>query len=136
MVDGRLDDLLLLAARLSEVALRRVRSKWDAEDEWDRRLVWRRVERALRETGRRRTLDEFRERVRRWTNDVPSVLAGGFTSEGVAPPESSAAMHTIALRALVAPALIDAAAAVVVGDRLLDNEKVLLTGPFEADDLE
>lgn len=124
-IDARLDRLVEAAVALDELALLHVIDAWKAEDEFDRRDAWARVKRVLKDTGRERLMDETRDRMRMWVGDVRPA---GVYIPGVTWQQNDRAR----LRSEAAPAILDAAAVIIVGEMLDQQDRTLLAGPFGA----
>ncbi len=127
-INKALDDLMWQAVQLDTMAMRQVRAEWDAEDGEARRAAWDVVRDALKRSGREGLMDETRERVRRWLSDVP-VLRGAYHMLGL--PQMDDDMP--GAKAGMAPAVLDAAAAAIVGEFLSEEERRILETPFWGD---
>lgn len=128
-INKDLDDLMWQAVQLDTLAMREVRAAWDAEDGEARRAAWMTVRDALKRSGREGLMDETRERVRRWMSDVP-VLRGAYHMLGL--PKMDDDLQ--GAKSGVAPALLDAAAAAIVGEFLSEEERSVLRTPFWGED--
>ena len=126
-IDARLDRLMDAAVRLDEMTLMKVVDAWMSEEDAARRDAWRRVKRALKETGRERMMNETRDRVSRWVGDAQPG-GGALYIPGVTWQQND----TARLRAEAAPAILDAAAVIIVGESLDQEDRTLLAGPFGA----
>jgi hypothetical protein len=124
-INKDLDDLMWRAVQLDAMDMREIRAVWDAEDEEVRRAAWQRVKDALKRTGREQLMDETRERVRLWMNDVP-VLRGAYHMLGLPKMDDDLS----GAKAAVAAAVLDAAAAAIVGEFLSGEELQVLRNPF------
>ena len=124
-IDEALDSLMEMVVKLSPVELREVRAAWDELDESKRRRTWLRVKQALRQTRRQPLMDETRERVRAWVNDVPALMGiynfHAFPGVNLEDP--------LTAKSEAAPAVLDAAAALIVGDLLDQDDRELLERP-------
>ena len=130
-INKALDELMWQAVQLDTMAMRQIRAAWDSEDGETRRAAWVTVRDALKRSGREALMEETRERVRRWMSDVP-VLRGAYHMLGL--PKMDDDLQ--GAKAGVTAALLDAAAAVVVGEFLSDEERRILQAPFWGEDAE
>ncbi len=126
LINLRLDSLLEETVNLDKTTLRQIRAAWDEIDEADRIAAWGRVKEFLERTRRETQMDETRERVRKWVSALPSGAPLWNLFSGL----SRQRHDTMAARLGAAPAVLDAAAVVIVGEFLDDHDTTLLEGPF------
>jgi hypothetical protein len=126
VIESRLDSLMEEVVALDSATLRKIREAWNEIDESHRLAAWDRVKRSLERTGRNSQMNETRERVRAWVSDLPS----GAGLWNVFPGLDRRHKNTMATRLAAAPAVLDAAAAVIVGDTLDESDLAVLEGPF------
>jgi hypothetical protein len=127
-IDKRLDLLMETAVSLDDVTLMHVVDAWQDEEETARREAWKRVKEALKQSGRGRLMDETRDRMSRWIGDAKPGSDGAFYIPGVTWHQNDKAR----LRADAAPAILDAAAVIIVGELLEQEDRTVLAGPFGA----
>ena len=120
-INDALDELMWQAVQLDVMAMREIRATWDADDQDARHIAWATVRDALKRSGREPLMDEARERVRRWQNDVP-VLRGAYYKLGL--PKMEDGLQDA--KAGAAPAVLDAAAVAIVGEFLSEDERDIL----------
>ena len=125
-INQRLDALLLETVNLETTTLRQIRAAWDEIEEADRVAAWGRVKESLKQTSREAQMDETRERVRKWVSALPNGAPLWNLFSGLSRQRN----ETMAARLAAAPAVLDAAAVVIVGELLDEHDVTLLEVPF------
>lgn len=125
VLGDRIDRLFDRVGRLDEHALRHVRATWDAQSSSDRVAIWERVTTLLNSRDREHAMDDARSRIAESINNpgsgLPAWIAGARGHQDIEPLHAQQA---------IAPAVLDAIAAIVVGDSLTADEKAFLTAPL------
>jgi len=117
-----LDALFAHVAGMDDLALRRARAVWDSQDAAERKQIWVRLKRILRSTGQEDGMRDAQDWLMTWVNDY---------AKGAIYPYSGLALHAVLdSRAAAVPAILDATAAILVGDRLPADEERFLTRPL------
>lgn len=117
-----LDALFAHVADMDDLALRRVRAVWDAQDEAERKRIWVGLRRTLRSTGQEDRMRDAQSWLATWVNDFATGAAYPYTGMAV-----RAVMDS---RTAAVPAILDATAAILAGDRLEADEERFLTRPL------
>lgn len=117
-----LDALYDHVAGMDDVALRRARAVWDEQDGPQRKQIWLGLKRILRSSGQEARMREAQDWLITWVNDY---------AKGTIYPYSGLALHAVLdSRAAAVPAILDATAAILAGDRIAADEERFLTRPM------
>ncbi len=122
-VRSQIDELLASMDLLADDDVAYLAELWDKEDKRARGSAWAKAKPAIEQAGLTRDLDRVRVSVSSWMQASPSDFQGIEGLLGGAGGPAGA-------RRAAAPALIDAAAAMLAGEALDSDEQRVLTGPW------
>lgn len=125
-LEGRIDSIFVALGRMSDADLIAVRGAWMGGDADVREGAWTKARAAARRDPRSRMLDQGRDRLASWVNDVGITWAGAYNRSVVVP----AGMDQGNLRMNAVPAVLDAMVAVIFDDELTDDERDALLEPL------
>jgi hypothetical protein len=128
-IERRLDALFDRMLRLSDAELRLIALSWAEANGDDRGLAWDSVRAILDEQGRTDMMDDVRSTLSRWVN---SYLTATTVEYGTFLTNPGSGMASADVRREALPPLLDAAAAIVTGDRLERGEAELLLRPVDS----
>ena len=124
-VTADLDSLLEQLETLHDDDIWLLGEVWRSGDEGARRRAWDHAKKQIPAAGRERDLDRARLEVSRWMRTNPTDFSG---IEGLLGQSGGAVQG----RQAAAPAIIDAAAAVLAGDALAAEDQDVLLAPWRA----
>jgi hypothetical protein len=123
-IEDAVGRLLGAAFDLDEPTLLRIRHEWGLIEPWRRTQAWRHVRTALKATHRDALMDDARNAVMQWVNSASHLIPA---VDAVA---AAARYEQLGPRAQAAPAVLDAAAQVIIGDQLDPEDRHVLAHPF------
>lgn len=121
---AELDELLASMELLGDDDVEYLAELWEKEDGDARRSAWRNAKPAIEKAGLMRELDRVRASVGSWMQANASDFQG---IEGLMGGSGGPA----GARRAAAPAFIDYAAAILAGDVLGEDERAVLTRPWQ-----
>ncbi len=119
-----LDQLMSELAYLDRGQLLALAAAWRGGSEAARIAAWDEVRAALRRSRREKALEQARDMILRWATR-PDAITGQEAGAGIAE------MLLTDVRRPAMPALIDAAAAILVADQLPADAWLVLIGPWQ-----
>jgi hypothetical protein len=122
---AELDELLASMELLEDDDVAYLAELWEKEDGDARRSAWGKAKPAIEKAGLTRELDRVRTAVGSWMQASASDFQG---IEGLL----GGAGGPAGVRRAAAPAFIDAAAAILAGDALVEGDRKVLAGPWRA----
>lgn len=122
---AEIDELLASMDMLADEDVDFLAEMWEKEDQDARGKAWAQVKPAIEKAGLMKDLDRVRMSVGEWMRTSASDFQG---IEGLMGSSGGPA----GARRAAAPAFIDAAAAILAGDALEDDEKQVLIRPWRA----
>lgn len=122
----RVDHVFGALAQMTDADLMTMSGAWTGEDAGLRELAWTKVRAAGRRDARAKVLDESRDRLARWVNDVGITWAGAYERSIVVP----AGVDQGNLRRNAVPPILDAVVATLFDDVLTDEERDVLLEPL------
>ena len=125
-IERRLDALFDRMLRLSDGDLRLMASSWAAGNSDDRALAWDSVRAILEAQRRGDMMDDVRSTLSRWVN---SYLTATTIEYGTFLTNPGSGMASADVRRDALAPILDAAAAIVTGDRLDKEDAELLLDP-------
>jgi hypothetical protein len=123
---ARVDTVFDALATVSDADLIAMRGVWTGEDAEVRELAWTKVKATARNDPRAKVLDDSRERLAQWVNDLGITWAGAYDRSIVVPM----GVDQGNLRSNAVPAVLDAIVAVCFEDVLDDEERDVLLEPL------
>ena len=111
---------------MTDADLMTMSGAWTGEDAALRELAWTKVRAAGRRDPRAKVLNESRDRLARWVNDVGITWAGAYERSIVVP----AGVDQGNLRRNAVPPILDAVVATLFDDVLTDEERDVLLEPL------
>jgi hypothetical protein len=126
--EQRVDGVFAALDKMTNGDLMTLSGAWTGGDADLRKDAWTRVKEMPKKDASAALLDQSRDRVARWVNDLGITWAGAYDRSIVVPAGADQGN----LRRNVVPAILDALAAEIFTDLLTDDERDELLAPLRA----
>ena len=124
--DKQLDSLFAVLSEMGDADLIAMSGVWTGGDAALREQAWTKARAVPRTDPRQKALDESRDRLARWVNDLGITWVGAFNRSIVVP----SGVDQGNLRSNAVPAVLDAIVAAIFDDVLDDDEHDELLEPY------
>ena len=124
--EAQLDSLFAVLDDMGDADLIAMSGVWTGGDAALREQAWAKVRAVPRTDPRAKALEESRDRLAQWVNDLGITWAGAFNRSIVVP----AGVDQGNLRSNAVPAVLDAIVATLFTDLLDDDEREELLAPY------